>query len=61
MDTQVRFNKHMTRSLDRTGWLTVRIMGLSGISGHAGGGLVSQASNSYKVAMSVHCHKSAPI
>ena len=44
-----------------TGWLIVRIIGLSGISGHGAGGLVSQVGHYYKVAMSAHCHTSVHV
>ena len=43
------------------GWLSVRIMCLSGISDHGAGDLVSfPVGQCYKVITSAHCHKSEP-
>ena len=48
------------RIMQGTSWLSVRIMWLSGISGHGGGSRVSQVGQHYKDAMNVHNHKSVP-
>ena len=42
---------------ERTGWLSIRIMWLSGISALGPGGLVSQLGQHYKVNTSAYCHK----
>ena len=44
----------------KTGWLIVRIMWLSEISGHGSGGLVSVGQH-YKIGMSAHSQKSVPV